>query len=148
MLLPIFLTLLFIAVSVPLVASPLRQRQRDETASAVSASGGAKAPTSSYKESLLALRDLEFDHELGLVSDDDYARLRERLMADAASTLENAQRREEDAASERIEAAVRALRQQRQTDGRAITHFCPQCGNAVDAEDRYCTDCGASLARR
>lgn len=141
MLLPIFLTLLFIAVSVPLVASPLRRRE--ETTSAVASDEGAEP--AGYQETLLALRDLEFDHDLGVVGDDDYARLHERLMAEAATALESAQRREEETTSAHIEAAVRALRTKRQT-GRAVTRFCPQCGNLVDAGDRFCTDCGASLA--
>ena len=140
MLLPIFLTLLFIAVSVPLVALPLR---REEAAYAVPGDEGAEP--AGYQETLLALRDLEFDHDLGVVGDDDYARLRERLMAEAATALEGARRRKEDAASDRIEAAVRALRQQRKTDGGAAARFCPQCGNPVDAGDRFCTGCGASL---
>lgn len=141
MLLSIFLTLLFIAVSVPLVASPLRRRE--ETAYAVPGDEGAEP--AGYQETLLALRDLEFDHDLGVVGDDDYARLREGLMAEAATALESAQQREEEAASAHIEAAIRALRTKRQANGRAVTRFCPQCGNPVDAGDRFCTDCGASL---
>ena len=141
MLFPLFLILLFIAVSVPLLAVPLRRRE--EVASTVPGDEGAEP--AGYEEVLLALRDLEFDHDLGVVSDDDYARLRERLMAEAATALESAQRREEEVASAHIEDAVRALRTKRQANGRAVTRFCPQCGNPVDAGDRFCTGCGASL---
>lgn len=141
MLLPIVFTLLFLAASVPLVVGPLRRQA--PTAATTIATAPPVEPTD-YEAQLLALRDLEFDHELGLIADDDYAGLREQLMVKAASALESGQKQTDEAASARIEAAVRSLRQQPHPEAR-ITRFCPQCGRAVDAGDRFCTSCGAGL---
>ena len=144
MLLPILFTLLFIAVSVPLVVTPLRQRARAATTG--TARGGPSAAPDSYETTLLAMRDLEFDHQLGVVTDDDYARLREQLMAQAATALETSRREEAEEIAARIEAAVLARRRQpAQERPTAAARFCPQCGNRVDAGDRFCTGCGAPL---
>ncbi len=137
MLLPILFTLVFIALSVPVVAAPLRRRTQTPAASDETAT----AP-SSYDGALLALRDLEFDHQLGVVNDDDYTLLHEQLVAQAATELERAPHAGREATASAIEAAIRRRREQR--PGPA-TRFCPQCGNAVDAGDRFCTGCGNSL---
>jgi hypothetical protein len=39
------------------------------------------------EEALAAIRDAEFDHELGKMSDEDYRRLRERLEAEALAAM-------------------------------------------------------------
>lgn len=140
MLLPILLTLAFLVISVPVVAAPLRQRT--QTPAAAPASGETATAPSSYDGALLALRDLEFDHQLGVVNDDDYTLLHEQLVAQAATELERAPHAGREATASAIEAAIRRRREQR--PGPA-TRFCPQCGNAVDAGDRFCTGCGNSL---
>lgn len=141
MLLPLFFTLFFITVSVPVLALPLRRQ--GESLPAV----GDEAATepADYETTLLALRDLELDHQSGLVVDDDYAGLREQLLAQAASALERSEQEKDETVAARIEAAVRARRQPAQQGRAATVRFCPQCGRPVDAGDRFCTDCGASL---
>lgn len=143
MLFPLIVTLLFVAACFPLIALPLR-RQTDATVG--TATGGQEAVTpSAYEATLLALRDLEFDHELGVVTEDDYVRLQASLMSDAAYALETDQKQEQVAATG-IEEAVRALRERRQHD-RDHMRYCPQCGTSVASSDRFCSGCGASLAQ-
>lgn len=142
MLLPILLTLAFIAASVPLVAAPLRRKAAHPTIEPVSdTTGGA---TSSYEATLLALRDLEFDRQLGVVNDDDYGQVHEQLVAEVAMALDSPPQADRLAAAAAIEAAVRARREQRPAPA---TRFCPQCGNPVDAGHRFCTGCGHALTQ-
>lgn len=142
MLLPFLFSVAFIALSVPLIAAPLRRRS---LTGATTSNSGQTGKDAVYEATLIALRDLEFDHELGVVSDEDYACLRPQMMAQAASALETGQKERAEKISANIEAAVRARRQQSQQRRAAAQRFCPQCGNAVDSGDRFCTACGASL---
>lgn len=146
MLLPLALTLLFIALSVPVVFLPLRRRQDDSSSSGA----GPVAPArSAYEATLLALRDLEFDHRLGVVADEDYDMLHAQLMAQAATALEKSEREADEDVAARIEDAVRQRRtihrQPPQQAHAKPARFCSQCGNPVDATDHFCTNCGAAL---
>lgn len=146
MLLPLIFTLFFIAVSVPVVALPLR---RDQEGNSLSGDGPASPAPSTYETALLALRDLEFDHQLGVVADEDYDILHAQLLAQAAAALEKSEREADEDVAARIEAAVRERRTVRQPAAQqhraTPARFCPQCGNAVDAGDHFCTNCGTSL---
>lgn len=139
MLFPLIVTFIFLAACLPFVALPLR-RDAPVTLAAAPVAPTAGAPPR-YATVLLALRDLEFDHDLGVVADDDYAGLHAQLMAEAASALERNQKQKEDTAAASIEDAVRALRQQR----RIVTRYCPQCGRSVNSGDRFCSGCGVTL---
>lgn len=139
MILPILLVLAFLALSVPLLAAPLRRQT--EMIPGEAAAGEVTAAPSGYETALLALRDLEFDHQLGVVSDDDYGVLHEQLVAQAAISLES------DVEADRevgglIEAAILRRRQQRRVDN---VRFCPQCGRPVETGDLFCAGCGQPL---
>ncbi len=120
------------------------------------------APAARANESLLierdaayaALRDLDFDFQLGKLSERDYHALRERAKANAAQILQQL-----DAASmpdnghatldsgpqtadaddiERAVAQVRAARR------KADAH-CGNCGKPYHAGDQFCARCGNKL---
>jgi len=91
-----------------------------------------------------ALRDLNFDHQVGKVTDDDFAVFEANLKEAAADTL---------AALDQWEAAVdRAMnaaldreieiRQAELLDG---ARHCPRCNRPALAEDKFCAGCGAPL---
>jgi hypothetical protein len=96
---------------------------------------------------ILALRDLDFDHSLGKVAEEDYAPLRQALLAEAAGVM--AQQDEGQAGAdagldERIEAEVLAARQSlRAGQGEKS---CPTCGRRSRPGDAFCATCGARLA--
>lgn len=117
-----------------------------------------------YDAALLALRDLEFDHQLDVVSDEDYARTKGQLMTQAAQALEQ-QVEVQSELDELIETAVRAKRgganqpftcQHCQEQLTPDDNFCPQCGRIAQVNcpvcqqagtpgDNFCTGCGTSL---
>jgi len=120
-----------------------------------------------------ALRDAEFDHELGKLTAEDYQAVRTRYMAEAAQVLRQLDRltpEAQAAVDAEIERAVAALREQPAPPGarapemvraveaevdELVRHSaagqqsgaaCPDCGRAIQPGDAFCTACGASLA--
>lgn len=151
----ILMGLLLLAATLPFVIKPLLSQKRlkpvMERATRVSSAD-------QHQAALLALRDLDFDHRTGKVTDEDYASLRANLLAQAAVTLD-AQKPQPAEVDLLIEQAVRsrrqtkvdailedAIRSRRQTQGVVPTaNFCPKCGRQARADDRFCAGCGASL---
>jgi NADH pyrophosphatase NudC (nudix superfamily) len=104
------------------------------------------------------LRELEFDREMGKLSDADYTALRESLMerALAASTALERMHTEQRAAVAPRSAAVSRPRLVKTAassaasasstpGGPARIRFCPQCG-AKAMPGNFCSECGAPLS--
>lgn len=111
---------------------------------------------------LTALQELEFDHNLGKVPEEDYPEQRAALVKSTADVL-----RQLDvppatsmAAGETIgspemapqpegvdgdlEALIAAHRRARLLDGKAAS-FCSKCGKPVAKSDKFCSRCGSAL---
>jgi len=152
----ILIGLLLFAATIPMVIKPLLNQRRLKPALA------RAVPVSSadqHQATLLALRDLEFDHRTGKVTDEDYAGLRADLLAQAAATIDAPDNRPVDV-DDVIEQAVRSRRKtnvdaviedavrsrrKHQVESQTI-NFCPKCGRKAQVDDRFCAGCGASLA--
>ncbi len=80
---------------------------------------------------LRAVRDLDFDHQMGKLSDEDYEPLRAELRARGV------------AMTKMLDARRGAARKKR---GTAAPPVCSECGATVRRKDRYCASCGASLS--
>ena len=113
------------------------------------------------RESLYTqIRELDFDHATGKVTDADHVPLRARLVAEAADVL-----RQIDiiagspaASDEALEAAI-ATRRKRQLSpaasldpeieaavaARRETLTCSNCGKPIHAGDAFCSKCGAAI---
>lgn len=136
----IFIGLALLIVTVPIVAGPIVNKRRER----FSLVDEPEAPEAreQYQQALLALRELDFDHQLEVVGDEDYAALRVELLAQAAQAREAAEAPRADDLEARIEAAVRARRGQQQNDATA-SRLCYHCGVAMDAADKFCSECGS-----
>jgi rRNA maturation endonuclease Nob1 len=98
-----------------------------------------------YQQILVALRDLDFDRQLDVVSDEDYSVLRTQLLREAAQarTVVELDKAEKEKLDAQIEAAVLTRR------GSAVAATdltCSQCGEAIDANDKFCAVCGTQTA--
>lgn len=112
---------------------------------------------------IAALKELEFDHELGKVPEEDYPAQRDALMKRGAETLRKLDtyhaesaapatpetRTDEKLASavdapaeDDLESLIAARRSQRK--GRS-SGFCPNCGKPVLSSDKFCTNCGEKV---
>lgn len=101
---------------------------------------------------LEALRDLEFEFQLGNLTEEDYQRLRERYSRRAIALLQTVEAADRQL-DEEIEEAVQSLRSGRvrpaSRPGPArSTTACPRCGTLARASDRFCAACGTSLSER
>jgi hypothetical protein len=97
-----------------------------------------------------ALRDLEHDHETSKVSDDDYATMRRELRTRAATLL----RRAAEAPKTPTLAVARLAAGESPAPARRLPSEpplvpaprCPSCGVQSLPGDRFCAQCGTSLA--
>lgn len=92
------------------------------------------------------IKELEFEYELGNLSESDYRSLRERYRSEAAVTL-----RELDAATAgggEAAAGPAGSAEPAAADSIEAELSCPSCGREVGAGDRYCWSCGGQLGRQ
>lgn len=99
---------------------------------------------------LTALRDLDFDHAVGKVTEEDYAILRQTLLTKAAAIMTQIEQ-EQVVLNARIEAEILAARQN--LNGGRLAHspaeanrVCPTCSRVPHPGDLYCRGCGTQLA--
>ncbi len=135
----ILIGLALLLASIPIVAGPLLRKERPEPFGEEKNSHGSRR---SYEQILLALRDLDFDYQLGVVNETEYQRLRAQLLVEAAAAYEQTSPEEADI-EELIETAVRD-RRQHIGNGRGL---CANCGADFDTADKYCSACGHQARR-
>lgn len=105
----------------------------------------ALPPAERREAALEAVRDLQFEHETGKMSDEEYRRLRAhfgRMVLEAEEELEAAGEATADDGGE-ARAAVAAARREAaggSSDGSAAE--CPACGEELEAAVRFCPQCG------
>ncbi len=87
------------------------------------------------------LKELEFDFQSGILSEEDYRDLQARYKGKAVSILKDMDGLKESPQNieDEIESHVLKLRQVKK-------QFCPQCGARYQAGDRFCSQCGAKLS--
>ncbi len=106
------------------------------------------------------LKELEFDLQSGILSEEDYQGLETRYKRKAISILRNIDGLESSTGvEEEIEHQVRELRRGKSTRvddeleseilklRRGKGRFCPQCGARCQEGDRFCSRCGTSLSQ-
>ncbi len=87
------------------------------------------------------LKELEFDLQSGILTEEDYQDLEARYKRKAISILRDIDDVGKDTeVEEEIEKQVLELRQSK-------GQFCPQCGAGRQEGDRFCSHCGASLSQ-
>jgi len=94
-----------------------------------------------------AIKDLEFDHAMGKLSDADYQAMRAKYEAKAVAVLQELDKYGGRVpAGDAIEEQVRALRAQRRKErGAPASAKCPACSAPYQAGDQFCAKCGATL---
>ncbi len=87
------------------------------------------------------LKELEFDFQSGILTEEDYRELEARYKRKAITILRNIDDSEKGTnVEEEIEKQILELRQSK-------GQFCPQCGTRHQEGDRFCPRCGANLSR-
>jgi hypothetical protein len=108
--------------------------------------GRARAAIEREKTLVLrSIKELEFDHAMGKVSDADFAEMGARLRTRAAGLLRQLDAgasytaQIEQELARRLAASAGELRETRPD------RFCTQCGTRVTADARFCGQCGHRL---
>ena len=113
------------------------------TSGRVGAASGQTRQLFERKEQLLGeIVELEFDHELGKVSAEDFQRLFAELEAETLAVIDELDRLNGASSYQRerrIEEEVAALRQ------KTAVPRCRGCGTVRREGDMFCPQCGASL---
>ena len=102
-----------------------------------------------------AIREMEFDLNMGKLSDDDYESLKKQYELDAVHSLKEIDEiksgqpaeinpKEKDIEDE-IEREISALRENRPK--RKDNVFCTQCGARTSPGERFCSGCGSELKK-
>lgn len=117
------------------------------------------------KESLYtALKEFDFDYNMGKLSKEDYEELKSRYTAQAVEVLKDIDSMEQRAdvpdLDDEIEKEIRAARGANLTDDELEKEIlkarkshveevseltCADCGNECKSDDRFCSRCGAKL---
>jgi hypothetical protein len=130
----------FIVVGGPLIRSARIGREESNGSSRLDDLIGRR--DAAYR----AIKELDFEYQLGNISESDYRSLRERCRSEAAAIL-----RELDTAVNEIDADETARSDPTTAPAAAsalpaqVDPPCPSCGGPTDAGDRYCRFCGAPL---
>ncbi len=97
------------------------------------------------RDSLLAqIKELEFDYEVGKISDEDFAEINARYRTEAIAVLRRIDALRGNSRSlGQLESELRKRRARQQKADR----FCSQCGHPAAKTDRFCSNCGNKLAR-
>jgi hypothetical protein len=155
----------FAVVGWPLVSSPRGpRRQAAESSPSDKLVGDRDA---AYQ----AIKELDFEHDLGNLSESDYRTLRDRYRVEAAATLQKldvvAEKPASTAAHPPAAAAPTGTVSKKRTEagltcpscdsqsqpgdvfcaacGGQLGGSCPSCGGSILADDRFCAGCGAPL---
>ncbi len=106
------------------------------------------------------LKELEFDFQSGILTEEDYHDLEIRYKRKAISILRDTDNLEKGTdVEEEIEKQVRKLRRGKSSTideevekeilelrrGKGL--FCPQCGARYEESDLFCSQCGANLSK-
>ena len=104
-----------------------------------------------------SIQEIEMDHSMGKVSEDDYQHQRGSLALGGAKILRSIDELQSEGAPDgsamELEAAVAQLRRKSSSSGSQQNGdetnpgevACPTCGQSIYHGDRFCSNCGATL---
>ena len=126
------------------VATPLFGGETSDRARA-----GAELQRLTHQQGLAmqGLRELEFDRQMGKLSQSDCIALRAPLEARAIAAMKRMEelRRQEREAAERPQFAPLLEVAPLPAARPRLVNYCPQCGIRIRDRIKFCTECGASI---
>jgi hypothetical protein len=124
----IFLIAAIVFVSLIVLGYPLINGRKYRNAPVLSGNVQLESLENARVQTLDAIRDLQFDHMTGKLSDSDYQSLRSQYESKAASVLQQLD-------------MLRGQPSQKAHGKQA----CPRCDANNDALDKFCVKCGLAL---
>ncbi len=99
-------------------------------------------------ELLRALKEIEFEYQMGKLSEKDYKDLRNDYQTNALKILKELDEKNNGKSEiDDIENEIRKYRSKKKNVSASTKHlkYCPNCEKRVDAKFKFCTNCGKSL---
>jgi hypothetical protein len=128
---------------------PLFRPRRIEAYSTQMREDREKALQQRKEEVYAAIKEMDFDLEMGKISEDDYQELKSQYKAKALEILKELDTvdggEDIDAA---IERDVHRLRKKKKKGGKETVrqiNFCPHCGRKIAPKNNFCQGCGMKL---
>ena len=135
----VFIVVVLTAFTVTFIAYPLF-RQRSLSFDAVE-NERLRELYSKRDTTYSIIKELEFDFQSGMLTEEDYQDLETKYKREAVSILKDIDKLKQGGdVEEEIERQVLELRQ-----GEGC--FCPQCGAKCQGDDHFCSRCGTSLSQ-
>jgi len=116
------------------IAYPLFQKQKNKVSFALN--HRAQEMEARKKEIYAAIRDIDFDYQMGKLSKEDYDALREQYKTEAIGMMKQLDHSAAGPSLRRVKAAGVVRNSER---------FCHHCGQPAGAEDQFCNACGGKL---
>ena len=102
-------------------------------------------------EMLGAIKEIEFEYQMGKLSEQDYNELKRDYEINALKILEELDTKNNgNSKNDLIEEEIKAYRfQKEKIDNNLKKEFkyCPQCGTQVDINSKFCNNCGNSFVK-
>jgi hypothetical protein len=128
-----------------IVAYPILARSRNTGAAANAAQEEVDELLAQREAAFQALRELNFDHRVGKVSDDDFVVFEANLKETAAAALKALDDWEAQA-DQSLGPVLERANAARRASVPGGERRCSSCGQPALAEDRFCAACGAALS--
>lgn len=129
------------AVTIGFVGFPLLKANPEEEVEQIVEEESGEDELALQKEATFgAIAELDFDHAMGNLSDQDHDELRERYKLKAMALMKQLDEAEKASAKIRPRAQETSAR-----EGGVTRAFCPGCGARLASSDRFCSSCGESL---
>ncbi|GBD92159.1 hypothetical protein BMS3Abin04_02893 [bacterium BMS3Abin04] len=99
-------------------------------------------------ELLGVLKEIEFEYQMGKLSEQDYNDLKNDYQTNVLKILKELDRKTNDKSEiDDIENEIRKYRSKKKNGSASAKNFkyCPNCGKTVNTKSEFCTNCGKSL---
>ncbi len=87
-----------------------------------------------------AIKEIEFDYQMGKLSEEDYDELRQQYKNDAVGLMKQL-----DKVAPKAAVGKKGTRQAAGKKSNGAVEFCWLCGTNVTADDHFCPQCGNTL---
>jgi len=98
-------------------------------------------------ELLAALKEIEFEYQMGKLSVEDYSNLKNDYEMNALSVLKELDHKDGNSEMEEIESEIREFRSKMKPGlvQEKNLNYCSNCGAKLSDEFKFCSNCGKSL---
>jgi rRNA maturation endonuclease Nob1 len=136
---------LLLALMVSLfVVYPIVQSRQRKTRGLGTLSNHTAQDLIERKETLYtAIKEIEFDYQVGKLSEDDFQQLRQQYKEEAVNLLKRIDQKQRKKSKPHKRKA--GPQQVRGADKESVK-YCWSCGTAISKHDKFCASCGSDLS--